>query len=192
MDPINILAGINIIALFGANISGAKKGIRTSVTQIKEKPKSYLQTLPPGLATVILLAAIAGVFQLGTLKYTSELQTLRLTGLFIYIIFSWFQIWSYKTLGENYAQDVVILKQHQLVEKGPYKFIRHPHYLGQIFSDLGITLALLSYVTGVFFLIEIPFLFLRAAFEEKLMEKHFKEKFAAYRKKTGSFIPFVG
>jgi hypothetical protein len=46
MDPINIIAGLNIIIAFGANLSGAKKGLRASVIGTKEKPKTYLSLFP--------------------------------------------------------------------------------------------------------------------------------------------------
>jgi len=70
MDPINILFGINLVATFGANVSGAAKGIRTAITNVKEKPKTFLQKLPPNLSVVILILVIASVFQLGTLDYS--------------------------------------------------------------------------------------------------------------------------
>ena len=46
MDPINIFTGLNIIAAFVANLGGAKKGLRSSVVGTKEKPKTYLQSVP--------------------------------------------------------------------------------------------------------------------------------------------------
>ncbi len=55
MDPINIIIGLNIIATFGANIGAAKKGIKDKVGVFKDKPKTYLQTLPLILSTILLL-----------------------------------------------------------------------------------------------------------------------------------------
>jgi Putative protein-S-isoprenylcysteine methyltransferase len=192
MDPINIIIGINIIATFGANISGAKKGIRTSMSNYKERPKTYLQSLPTALATISLLFLILGIFQIGTIEYTLEKFSFRLIALSVYIIFSWFQIWSFKSLGENYAQDIVLLKNHKLINSGPYKLIRHPHYLAQIIVDLCAALAVMSYLVLPLALIQIPFLILRALTEEKLLSKYFGESFAAYKKSTGFMIPFIG
>lgn len=194
MDPINILFGINLIATFGANFSGAAKGIKTALTNIKEKPQTFLQKLPPNLSVVILVCVIASVFQLGTLDYNKypELQSLRIAGLLVYIISSWFQIWSYKVMGDNYSNDIVIMKSHKLVTGGPYKVIRHPYYLGQILSDLGAVVALLSYTVLILIIIEIPLLVMRSLFEDKLMAKHFKEEFQGYKKRTGLLFPFIG
>jgi protein-S-isoprenylcysteine O-methyltransferase len=95
-------------------------------------------------------------------------------------------------MGDNYSNEIVVMKTHKLVTKGPFKFIRHPYYLGQIIADLGAAVALLSYTVFPFVIIEIPLLVMRSVFEDKLMLKHFKEEFFAYKKKSGLLIPFLG
>ncbi len=191
MDPINIIAGLNLVATFGANLTGAKKGLKSTIGASKEKPKTYLQKFPLLLATLTLIGLILGVFQIGTIDYTANNMTLRLIGLLIYITFSWVQIWSYRALGESYSQEIVILKNHKLVTKGPYKLIRHPQYLSQILMDLGAGIATLSYIIIPLAIIQIPFVIMRANLEEKLLSKHIKE-FAEYKSKSGFMIPFIG
>jgi protein-S-isoprenylcysteine O-methyltransferase Ste14 len=192
MDPINIIVGLNIIATFGANLSGAKKGLKSSIMEVREKPVSNLQKIPLTLATLTLLGLILGVFQVGTLSYDPWMYNLRISGLAVYLLFSWMQIYSYKSLGDNYAQDILIYKNHQLVNKGPYHIIRHPHYMSQILMDLGGGFATGSYIVIALTLIEIPFIIKRAVFEEKILEKHFRDDYKSYKKKTGFMIPFIG
>ncbi len=194
MDPINIIFAINLIATFGANFSGASRGIRTALTNVKERPKTFLQKLPPNLSVVILVLVILSVFQVGTLDYAKyqSLFNYRLIGLVVYIAFSWFQIWVYRTMGENYSNEIVIMKNHKLVTSGPLKIIRHPYYLGQIFTDLGAAVALLSFTVLPLAVIEIPLLIMRSFYEEKLLAKYFKDEFLVYKKKTGFMIPFLG
>lgn len=192
MDPINIITGINIIATFGANFSGAKKGLRTSVSNYKERPKTWLQTTPSTLATVSLLFLILGIFKIGTIEYTAQFDKIRLYALIIYLASSWFQISAFKTLGDNYAQDIVVLKNHSLVKKGIYKYIRHPHYIAQIIIDLSAAATVLSYLVLPLAIIQIPVLILRAQAEDNLLQKHFGQEFTEYKKKTGFMIPFIG
>ena len=192
MDPINIFVGLNIIATFAANLSGAKSGLKDKLVVAKDKPKTYLQKLPLFLSAFTLVGLILGVFQVGTLGYGVENENTRLIGLAVYIIFSWIQIWCYKALGSSYSQDVMISRDHRLVKAGPYGFIRHPQYLSQILLDIGGSLATLSYIVIIFAIIEIPFLIMRALLEEKLLEKHFKESFGEYKSKTGFMFPFIG
>jgi protein-S-isoprenylcysteine O-methyltransferase Ste14 len=192
MDPINIIIGLNIIATFGANVGAAKKGIKDKVGIFKDKPKTYLQTLPLVLSTIALVVLIVSLFQVGTLEYKTEHQTFRIIGLAFYIIFSWVQIWSTKVLGDNFSQDIAIKRDHHLVTKGPFKFIRHPQYLSQFLMDIGGAAATLSFILAPLALIQIPFLFMRASMEDKLLEKHFGENFRSYKKKTGMIFPFIG
>lgn len=192
MDPINIIVGLNIIATFGANVSGAKKGFKDKIGAAKEKPNTYLQKLPLILSTITLLGLILGVFQIGTLEYVSEYNFIRYIGLAVYLIFSWVQIWAFKTLGENYSQDILIKKDHQLVTKGPFRIIRHPQYMSQMLLDLGGAAAVLSFIVAPIAVIQILFILLRASVEDKLMEKHFGNEFSSYKKKSGFVLPFIG
>ena len=192
MDPINIIILLNVIGTFGANVTGAKRGLKSTVSEIKEKPKTFLQKFPPVLSMLSLVALILAVFQIGTLDYTDEYNVIRYIGLAVYLVFSWIQVWSFKSLGDNYSQDIMIKKKHELVTNGPYKIIRHPQYLCQILLDLGATAATLGYVVGLLAIIEIPIYFMRASVEDKLLYKYFAEKFSDYKKKSGFIIPFIG
>jgi len=192
MDPINIIVGLNIIATFGANVSGAKKGFRDKIGAAKEKPNTYLQKFPVILSTLTLIGLILAVFQLGTLEYITEYNSIRYIGLLVYLIFSWVQIWAFKTLGENYSQDILIKKNQRLVTKGPFRIIRHPQYMSQILLDLGGAAATLSYIVAPIAVIQISFILLRASVEDKLMAKHFGNEFSSYKKKSGFVLPFIG
>lgn len=192
MDPINILIAINIVATFAANIGAAKKGVKDKLAVFRDKPKTYLQTLPLVISTVNLLILILAVFQIGTLDYEQKFFSLRVISLIVYLIFSWIQIWSFKTLGEYYSQEIAVRKEHKIISAGPYKIIRHPQYLSQIFVDLAGALATLSYILFPLALIQIPFLILRAKEEEKLFKKYLSEEFESYKKQSGFMIPFIG
>jgi protein-S-isoprenylcysteine O-methyltransferase Ste14 len=192
MDPINIIVLINVVATFGANVTGAKSGLKSTVAEIKEKPKTFLQKFPPVVSTLSLIALILAAFQIGTLEYIEEYNIIRYIGLALYLIFSWFQVWSFKSLGDNYSQDIMIKKKHELVTKGPFRVLRHPQYLCQILVDIGGAMATLSYVLTGFALIEIPIYIMRASVEDKLLAKHFGDQFAQYKKKSGFFFPFIG
>ena len=192
MDPINIIILLNIIGTFGANVTGAKRGLKSTVSEIKEKPKTFLQKFPPVISMLSLVALILAVFQIGTLDYLEEYSVIRYIGLAVYLVFSWIQVWSFKTLGDNYSQDIMIKRNHELITNGPFKIIRHPQYLCQILLDLGATAATFSYIVGFLALIEIPIYIMRASLEDKLLAKYFSEKFSDYKKKSGFMIPFIG
>ena len=192
MDPVNIIILFNIIGTFGANVTGAKRGLKSTLSEVKEKPKTFLQKFAPVLSMLSLVALILAVFQIGTLEYLEEYNTIRYIGLAVYLVFSWIQVWAFKTLGDNYSQEIMIKKKHELVTKGPFKLIRHPQYLCQILLDFGAAAVTLGYIVGGLALIEIPIYIIRASMEDKLLAKHFTERFSEYKKKSGFMIPFIG
>ncbi len=195
MDPINLLAAINLFVNMSANYSAAKTGIKISLTKAVEKPKTYLQKLPPNVSAFVLILVIAGIFNIGTLseEIKSEYFYIRIIGLILFVLFSWLQVYSFKSLKENYAQEIVILMKHNLVTTGIYKFIRHPQYLSQILSDLGAAVAVMSFIAvPIVLILELPLFILRAKIEETLLEKHFKNEYSTYKKRSGFFIPFIG
>ncbi|MEG8947888.1 methyltransferase family protein [Rosettibacter firmus] len=195
MDAINLLIAINLVATISANWSGTKKGLKISLTKVVERPNTYLQKLPTNIAALVLVLIILGIFNVGNLQAINDEKylTIRVVGLLLFVLFSWLQVFAFKALGDYYTQDIIILKDHKLIKKGIYKFIRHPQYLSQILSDLGAGIALLNYlIIPIVILIEIPLFIMRAIYEEKILQKYFKDEFVNYKKHTGFFIPFIG
>lgn len=195
MDPINLITAINLFVSISANWSGAKKGIKTSITKLVDKPKSYLQKVPPNISALILIITILGIFDIGSLPQNikEKYSYLRIIGLLMFIVFSWVQVLSFRSLKNYYSQDVVILKEHKLISKGIYGFVRHPQYISQFLSDIGAGLALMNFlIMPLALFVELPLFMLRARLEEKMLADHFGEEFKVYKKKTGFIFPFIG
>src|SRR5205814_8840173 len=47
-------------------------------------------------------------------------------------------------LGRFFTVNVAIAQDHQLITTGPYRFVRHPSYTGNLFLFLGFTLCMLN------------------------------------------------
>jgi protein-S-isoprenylcysteine O-methyltransferase Ste14 len=77
-----------------------------------------------------------------------------------------------------------------LIKTGPYKYIRHPVYLGMTIAILGIPIVLESWI-GLLavFIIFSPSEIYRAKLEEKALSKKFGGKWDEYKKESGFFIP---
>ncbi len=195
MNPINILVAVNLFVSISANISGAKKAMKSKMTKVIEKPKTFLQKTPPNIAALVLILTILAVFNVGTFpdEIKNQYNVWRITGLVLFVVFSWIQVMAYKSLGNFYSQDIVIFKNHKLKTNGYYGIIRHPQYISQILSDLGVGIALMSYIIiPLVILIELPLFIMRARLEDNLLKKHFKDKFINYKKKSGFIFPFIG
>ena len=193
MDSINIISFIVLIVSIAANSTATKGGLKKTVIKSERRPKTYLQKAPLNISALILIIQILGVFQIGTLNYSTELQYIRIVGVIVFVIFAWLQVYSFRNLKSFYSQDIAILKNHQLITTGIHKTVRHPQYISQIISDLGMGFALLGYlIIPLVIFIEFPLFILRAKKEEKMMTEYFGEKFIEYKKTSGFIIPFIG
>jgi protein-S-isoprenylcysteine O-methyltransferase Ste14 len=66
-----------------------------------------------------------------------------------------FRQYSIRILGKYFTAAVVVLPLQPVIDKGPYKYIRHPGYTGGFIMYLGIGLALGSFLSLLIFIIDI-------------------------------------
>ena len=95
-----------------------------------------------------------------------------------------------QSLGRNWSQTVSAKEGHELVESGPYRYIRHPMYSGGIVAAIGCVL-----VAGgafVFLLVFLVPVFLsRVVAEDRLMARQFPTEYPGYARRTKALIPFL-
>ncbi|MFA5417997.1 MAG: isoprenylcysteine carboxylmethyltransferase family protein [Bacteroidales bacterium] len=77
-----------------------------------------------------------------------------------------------------------------LMEKGPYKYIRHPMYLAQVVVVVPLVVEYFTWIRLAVIIILIVNLLVKIQFEEKQLESHFPG-YAEYRQKTWKLIPFI-
>lgn len=75
-----------------------------------------------------------------------------------------------------------------LIEKGLYKYIRHPIYSGLLFSALGISIYTDSGYRLLITLLLLILFYFKSVYEEERLTLVFPE-YEQYRKKTGRFLP---
>jgi protein-S-isoprenylcysteine O-methyltransferase Ste14 len=97
-----------------------------------------------------------------------------------------------KFLGKFFTATVQIRKDHQLVQDGPYRYIRHPSYLGLLILALGNGVALANWIS-LLLCIVLPTIgiILRIKVEEKELYNYFREQYRDYQKNTWRIIPYV-
>lgn len=100
-------------------------------------------------------------------------------------------LWARATLGGNWSSDVVIKENHELIERGPYHWVRHPIYSSMLVMYIGgviwdghaiLFVSLLLVILGVWF---------KARQEERLLTKHFPEAYPSYKARVKALIPYV-
>jgi protein-S-isoprenylcysteine O-methyltransferase Ste14 len=102
------------------------------------------------------------------------------------------RIWAIQTLGKHFTATVKINDDHQLVQTGPYAFVRHPSYLGAFMAIVGTPLFLNAwYATAIAALAMSIAYYVRIGVEEVTLQNYFGEKYVAYRSHTKRIIPFI-
>ena len=101
-------------------------------------------------------------------------------------------LWARAVLARNWSGDVVLKEHHELIDRGPYAFVRHPIYTGVLLMVLG-TVTLAGTRAGVIlFATMVVGLIVKARREERLLTKHFPEVYSLYCARVRArLIPFV-
>jgi len=96
------------------------------------------------------------------------------------------------TLQQHFTYTVTKIENHELIESGLYKSIRHPGYLGQLLIYIGTSISLSNWLSVLFMIIPILFGFIyRIRVEEKFMIEQMGEKYIDYQKRTKRLIPTI-
>lgn len=135
--------------------------------------------------------AILGTFLPLFLSFLSRPESINPTAVLagdIFIIAGMaFSVYSVPHLGKNFS---IIPQARNLVQSGPYKFVRHPLYLGELISSVGLVLAAVTFSMILYFVCLVICQVYRALQEEKILTSVFPE-YHNYRSKTARFLPGI-
>jgi protein-S-isoprenylcysteine O-methyltransferase Ste14 len=67
-------------------------------------------------------------------------------GLGLLVLGVGFRWWAIRTLGRFYSHFVRKQEGHQIVDTGPYRFLRHPAYTGMLIANLGFVLCFFNWI----------------------------------------------
>ena len=102
-----------------------------------------------------------------------------------------FTIWARRVLGTNWSAMPSIKKDHELIQRGPYRLVRHPIYTGLLLAVFGSCLAEGGvgnlWVVGMVAVL----LIVKLKAEEALLARQFPEAYLQYRRRVKALIPFI-
>lgn len=104
-------------------------------------------------------------------------------------LFRWYAI---RVLGKFFSRDVAVSAEQVVVERGPYRYIRHPSYTGSLISFLGLGLALGNWlsIAAVMGCVIAGYAY-RVRVEERALAEELGQPYVNYMQRTRRFIPFV-
>jgi protein-S-isoprenylcysteine O-methyltransferase Ste14 len=100
--------------------------------------------------------------------------------------------WSIAVLGRYFSRTVGVQEGQVVVDRGPYRLVRHPAYTGSLLTIVGLGFVLQSWgavlVLIAFFGIAFGY---RIHVEEGVLTSKLGDEYVAYVKRTKRLIPYV-
>lgn len=102
------------------------------------------------------------------------------------------RIWAIRHLGRFFTVDVGIQHGHQVIQDGPYRFVRHPSYTGSVLALAGVGCLTCNWL-GLILIVTCTLLAyaLRIRVEEKALLAQFGPEYEKYSAKTKRLIPGI-
>jgi len=100
--------------------------------------------------------------------------------------------WAIVTLGRFFTVDVTIEKDHELIERGPFRMVRHPSYTGVLLAFTGVALSLGNWAALLVILLPIGAAFIhRMNVEENALSGALGPEYTDYMRRTKRLMPFI-
>jgi protein-S-isoprenylcysteine O-methyltransferase Ste14 len=104
------------------------------------------------------------------------------------MVLRWYSI---AILGRAFTVTVATYSGQRLVERGPYRLVRHPSYTGSLVTILGVLVACANPLALVGLVPALIGYAYRIRVEEEVLSRELGEAYRAYMRRTTRLIPFL-
>ena len=158
---------------------------RGAPIRYEDKSSRQLITLSMFLCiTIALLFASSGIAALPSGAFYLGIA-LMIAGILL-------RQWSIAVLGRYFSRTVGVQEGQAVVDRGPYRLVRHPAYTGSLLTIVGLGFVLQSWgavlVLIAFFGVAFGY---RIHVEEEVLTSKLGDEYVAYAKRTKRLIPYV-
>ena len=143
---------------------------------------------------VIFISVAAGVYVALHFKAAAlpQREPCRLIALLFFATGIALRWWAIVTLGRFFTVDVQIAQDHELVERGPFRWVRHPSYTGVLLAFVGFALSLANWASLLIILLPISAAFVRRMnVEEQALSRALGERYLSYMRRTKRLVPGI-
>ena len=163
------------------------------------RDRGRIQTRSLGGGRWLIIAIAIGLtlaLNMPAIAPTFDIQTKFTTFFALGIVLIWagilFRFWSIQTLGNLFSTKLVIQERHELIAKGPYKYLRNPSYSGALITFVGIGLGVGNWLSvAALLLMGMIGYAWRIGVEDKMLSAAFGQAYQEYKKRTWALVPFV-
>jgi len=94
-------------------------------------------------------------------------------------------------LGRFFTTRIMTTPDQPVVQKGPYRLVRHPSYSGLLLTALGLLLCSTNWLSLACFVIAVPGFAYRIRVEEGALTAALGDAYRVYMRHTKRLVPFV-
>jgi protein-S-isoprenylcysteine O-methyltransferase Ste14 len=144
-----------------------------------------------GSALAFLAILVAAAFDVGRGSVAAPSPWLgRAFGFAVIAVGLLLRHWAARSLGASSAVRLGIGEGHRLVERGPYRWVRHPNYAALLVVAAGTALSLSSPLAIAATLgVWLPVVLWRIGREERMLVGHYGEDYERYRRRSWCLVP---
>jgi protein-S-isoprenylcysteine O-methyltransferase Ste14 len=158
----------------------------------QEGPFILFTLRPAGIATMVgLLAYLTNPASMAWSAMPLPVP-LRWAGVALGLAGGVLLVWTLRNLGRNLTDTVVTRRDHTLVMKGPYRWVRHPFYDAVAMLVVANGLAAGNWFILAGGIITIALIVVRTRREEERLVSRFGDAYREYMVRTGRFLPRIG
>ena len=145
---------------------------------------------------VFIAVGVGGAFALGSDVTGAAITVARWPlfgcGLALMVAGIVLRQWSVALLGKSFTVDVRVHEGQQVIDRGPYRFVRHPSYTGMLLTFAGIGLALGNWLSlACVLLVPLVGLVLRIRVEERTLLAELGEPYRRFAEGRARLVPHV-
>jgi protein-S-isoprenylcysteine O-methyltransferase Ste14 len=102
-----------------------------------------------------------------------------------------FTVWARLVLGANWSGTVTVKQDHELIQTGPYRWVRHPIYTGLLAALAGSAIAQDLWTSALAWALIFVALWFKLRREEAWMRETFGEAYERYCGRTARLVPGI-
>ena len=99
--------------------------------------------------------------------------------------------YSIRVLGKSFTYTVAIRPGQEVVEAGPYRWIRHPSYAGALLTVFGVLVCMTNPLAFLGILPTLAGYAYRIRVEERALVRSLGEPYRSYMQRTKRLVPFL-
>jgi protein-S-isoprenylcysteine O-methyltransferase Ste14 len=139
--------------------------------------------------TAFALVVLALIVPLPGPRFSPAVRT---AGAIIAVAALVFRVWAMRCLGPFYTRTLQVADGQRVVERGPYRWVRHPGYLSSLLIWPGAAVASGSVAGFAAAVLLLGFGYgRRIRVEERMLHERLGEDYAGYCRRTKRLMPFL-